>query len=51
MEMNLWNTFGAVRPKLERQYLEPEFAPDTGEPPEELKRMAEALVREMLKKL
>ena len=46
MEMNLWNTFDAVRPKLERQYLEPEFASDTGEPPEELKRMAEALVRE-----
>lgn len=34
----LWNTFDRVRPKLERQYLEPDFDPSTGADAEELTR-------------
>jgi formate C-acetyltransferase len=46
MNMPLWNTFDAVRPQLERQYLEPPYDPASGVSLEQLRRLADPLLHD-----
>ena len=45
MNPDLWNTFERLRPKLEQQYRSSDFTADTGISQEELRRLAEEMVR------
>ena len=45
MNPDLWNTFERLRPKLEQQYRSSDFPADTGISQEELRRLAEEMVR------